>query len=66
MNKDMLEDKKVQIEAAFKDLALKKSEIEEEMARLQGEHRLVIELLEQEDSIELPKRLRKVKEDAPN
>jgi hypothetical protein len=62
MSKEDLLQKKVVIEQRFDELTKTKSEAEDEMKRLQGEYRLVVELINTSD--DKPKRLRKVIPDA--
>lgn len=61
MSKEDLLQKKVAIEQRFEELVKTKSEADDEMKRLQGEHRLLVELINGDDK---PKRIRKVAPDA--
>jgi len=45
MNLKSLEDKKLAIETSFNELTQKKTDIDAELIRLQGEYRLVEELI---------------------
>lgn len=63
MSKDNLQDRKVAIEQRFNELAKIKADTEAEMRRLEGEHRLVIDLLNSTDEgneDKVRKRMRKV------
>lgn len=67
MDKDTLLRRKAAIEQSFDEFSKQKTDIETEMTRLQGEHRLVISLLDDSqnvmqatDAIKKPKRIRKV------
>jgi hypothetical protein len=62
MDKETLLHRKTDVEQRFKELTANKVTIDEELARLQGEHRLLVDLLKdaEESPIEKPKRLRKV------
>lgn len=64
MGTEDLEQRKAAIEDRFNDLANSKTEIETEMTRLQGEHRLVVDLLTPTipilDEAKPVKRIRKV------
>lgn len=64
MDRDTLLRRKSAIEERFNELAKTKSDSEAEMNRLEGEHRLVLDLLNDVPVIEKPKRIRKVV-DAP-
>lgn len=65
MEHDLLEKKKTVIEERFNELVSNKTQIEEELHRLQGEHRLITELMSSD--LRPPKRLKKVSdEDATN
>jgi predicted metal-dependent hydrolase len=57
MSEESLQERKAAIEKRYAD-------IEAEMRRLEGEHRLILDLL-QHPVQEKPKRIRKVVEDAP-
>lgn len=68
MNKDLLLRRKAEIEQRYDELARNKADTEDEMKRLQGEHRLVSDLLKDAPSEpEKPKRLKEDEvEDAEN
>lgn len=61
MSKDDLENRKAAIQVRFDELANTKVNVEDEMRRLEGEHRLIVELLEAvEPGGDNNKRMRKV------
>ncbi len=64
MNQEALLRRKAAIETRFEELSKNKETVDTEMKRLQGEHRLVSELLAETSPVEKNKRLRKVEDNA--
>lgn len=65
MTHEKLEEKKAELQKRFDDLSTQKTQIEDEQKRLQGEHRLIQELLALEETSNIthvPVRIRKPKE----
>jgi len=58
-------ERKAAIEKRFSDLDSQKEQIVTEMVRLQGEHRLICELIENKED-NAPERIRKVADSAEN
>lgn len=52
MDKAVLEARKLQAEQRFAELGRQKTDINEEMIRVQGEHRVLIELLEKLSNVD--------------
>lgn len=67
MRHEALEQRKATIEARYTELKNNIEKETEEMRRLEGEHRLILDLLQEpEPQVAKPKRMRKVvEEDAP-
>lgn len=63
MDKEQLEQKRADLEKRFNELDEQKLVIEQEQHRLQGEYRLLNELLPTLDGVEKPKRIRKAKDE---
>lgn len=54
MNKDTLIAKRTELEKTFEDVKTKVGELNQELLRLQGEHRLVVSQINELEALEAP------------